>query len=354
MKTREARRRERGGFTLIELLVVISIIALLLSLLLPSLSSARRVGQRVKCMANLRELARGATEYGTDNDDWIVGSPAGSGGYLANTTLQWGPAVQRYDFMGPLAEMWGLGFELPSINNVDYVKKRFNRVRGEGQFLCPSNKFISTFFGGFDAGAGPMVSYNTSRYQLWIRADSGTEAGYPNDGPGLSHYNNGFEIKLPLNWRPSINRIGSTSRKIFCADGARYADLDTVPDYDISSDAPWGGAFCDAAPFQGPNANARTKSWDRSLAPGNSSASAGIDPRAYAFRHSTGVPTTGGAANSYRLNAAFYDGHVETLGDLDASNPHLWLPLGSTLEPGNVYPDAVARFGLNQPIQIGP
>lgn len=64
----------RRGFTLIELLVVISIICMLMSIMLPSLTSAREQGKRVSCLANVRSLTQGWMMYAFENEDRLCSS----------------------------------------------------------------------------------------------------------------------------------------------------------------------------------------------------------------------------------------------------------------------------------------
>lgn len=60
------------GFTLIELLVVIAIIAILAALLLPALNRAKRAGQSIPCLSNLKQLQLAWLMYLEDHQDGLV------------------------------------------------------------------------------------------------------------------------------------------------------------------------------------------------------------------------------------------------------------------------------------------
>jgi prepilin-type N-terminal cleavage/methylation domain-containing protein len=320
-----------NGFTLIELLVVISIIALVTAILLPALASSRRIARNTSCQTRLREIGAGMQHYGVENEEWIVGSPAGSGAYLGPFKSH-GPATQNWDFAGPLAHLWVI--PLPEESGDAETARRFNQLRRMNQFSCASNDFLADCYDGPNAGAGPMVSYNTSRYMLFEDYRRAPGSGY---SVGARYYNNCYEEKLPSRWSPRITRVGDPARKIFAADGARWATVDHKPDYDLVTQAEWGGAFSDASPY-----NAFTRSWDRSA-----KFDGGFDARVYSFRHATAPPGTGGGPDAFRMQMIFFDGHVENMNDLQAADPVYWLPAGSRLEINeNIYPDVIKLYGL--------
>jgi prepilin-type N-terminal cleavage/methylation domain-containing protein/prepilin-type processing-associated H-X9-DG protein len=62
-----------AGFTLIELLVVVAIIAVLISMLLPALSSAREQAKRAVCASSQRQLVVALKAYSIENNGWFPG-----------------------------------------------------------------------------------------------------------------------------------------------------------------------------------------------------------------------------------------------------------------------------------------
>lgn len=65
------KKQNLKAFTLVELLVVISIIALLVSILMPALSRAREQARRVICATNLHTIGQAFYIYAMQNNDWL-------------------------------------------------------------------------------------------------------------------------------------------------------------------------------------------------------------------------------------------------------------------------------------------
>jgi prepilin-type processing-associated H-X9-DG protein/prepilin-type N-terminal cleavage/methylation domain-containing protein len=181
-------RSTSRAFTLVELLVVIGIIALLISILLPSLAIARQAAQRAACAAKLHAIMVAANVHAADHQGYfpIVGQLNGTGGQCTPAGLD-DSYTAKYTWVGDssltanngdfrlLAPITlALGAEMGFKANLNLSIADALVANGLGRnFQCPSQVtsdadfaqaqqtgwLYAGFFGGYYGGFTDQISY---------------------------------------------------------------------------------------------------------------------------------------------------------------------------------------------------
>jgi prepilin-type N-terminal cleavage/methylation domain-containing protein/prepilin-type processing-associated H-X9-DG protein len=343
--------RHKTGFTLVELLVVIGIIALLISVLLPALSKARKAANTVKCSANIRSILQGMQIYASQNKGSIPGSAHTTARFVYNdpaaVPLVLNPTynvnncpsvIQIFDWASPIAKLMGVRFDEGETQASRQA--RYEQLREYPGFICPENEFLSPPFSGSSPQytIGRMVSYNTAMGFLLTRNSTGQNNTSGPTGP-VGRTIGRTDQNPPSGYNVKVSKVGDPSRKIYIADGGRFSNTGTTPDGDLTYTGGNGGAFCDQGPSR------FSAAWDRGMAAGNTPRNAAtIDARVYGYRHGQLVQKSKG--DTYRFNAGFFDGHAQTMGDLEGADPKMWFPKGTELviDTNQCYKDVIDTF----------
>jgi prepilin-type N-terminal cleavage/methylation domain-containing protein/prepilin-type processing-associated H-X9-DG protein len=320
------------GFTLVELLVVVSIIALLISILLPSLKGARDSAKRVACGATLAGFGKGILTYTSENNDWIPGINTsgfetwrlayGSTPAVIEALKKPNTPVQTFDWLTPIIRVQT---KLPTGRPQRY------RVVGS-DYRCPSVKEKCIYwqtvspkpvdFSQFQeetTARGPLYSSSylmPTHFQLWGQSSLTTKLGKPLILP--------FDITAKVadpswevvvnSYTSRINRVGPPAEKIAASDATRFLDKDGLLTINPEIAPSVFGAFTTAGGWwRGSTEFGDTKGWAGS--------SAGVPNQLpLTFRHRNGIEAT------------FFDGHVEALSRKQSTKIDYWYPKGGVVK----------------------
>ncbi len=306
------KRTSARGFTLVELLVVVAIIALLLGILIPALGQARKVAQAAACMAHLRGAGLATTTYTTANRGWLAGP--NTSGYAINRAGESysfsqsnTEPVQNHDWVSPTL---GDSLGLPE-DRVERIKAIFNT-----ELRCPSNseffddEFSTSHFPSDEVTDIRYSSYSANWWFMLVNRDAPAA-----DADSNLIWMSPSDAALPLNFRSRIDRVGSPSRKAYAFDGAQDVDRNK-PDAPLSFNGQ-KEAFLRGNNYtsNGPVITVYNGSAHFQLSDGSLSEMA----KRYAYRHSD------------KLNITFFDGHVETMGNVESRDVQMYFPSGTRI-----------------------
>ena len=133
----EKKRKISHGFTLIELLVVIGIIALLATILLPTLARAKSKARTIECLSRKNQLGLAWHLYADDNQGHLV---ANSGRKGAANWLTWIAGVMDWRTLPWTTNIFSY---VSDSERTEGQYLLFPYLKDEKMFRCPEDRYLS-------------------------------------------------------------------------------------------------------------------------------------------------------------------------------------------------------------------
>jgi prepilin-type N-terminal cleavage/methylation domain-containing protein len=197
----------RKGFTLIELLVVVAIIALLISILLPSLSRARELAKRTVCGSNMSGVGKALMIYANDNVEWLPN-------HFYQTTFPTGNPLPMTGGVQYVGQMGSVNYSInqPTTSTVPASTNRSHPSRSmfllviggqstTGSFICPSagDQEDDLRNRGTDASTPPESAAQPGRNRFDFRGYPYLSYGYQNPYGRRAKPNLKLDPRMPIN-----------------------------------------------------------------------------------------------------------------------------------------------------------
>ncbi len=186
-RTQMGSKRTKG-FTLVELLVVIGIIALLISILLPSLNKARETANKAKCASNLHQLGLAILLYQGDSQQLYPKTIADTNATHAAT---WGYTTTTAGTVDPFTS-GGLAVTGPNSVSASFFLLLRNEQLTAAVFICPSSNAEAWDFGGGSNSAQNWVDWNGTAGIV-----KNLSYSYENPFACTTAISNGWQLKNP-------------------------------------------------------------------------------------------------------------------------------------------------------------
>jgi prepilin-type N-terminal cleavage/methylation domain-containing protein/prepilin-type processing-associated H-X9-DG protein len=183
------RLHRHKGFTLVELLVVIGIIALLISILLPSLNRARETANRVKCASNLRQIGQAILLYANENKQQYPRTVMATVAAGAIPTPTWQTGNQTASTPDPFTTAPAHPESDNDVSAALFLLLRTQDITPE-VFVCPSSNAEKWDFLG-----GANTAQN---FVNWISVQKNLSYSYENPYPGSTAIANGWKLNTSL------------------------------------------------------------------------------------------------------------------------------------------------------------